>query len=204
MPAYGELDSPLLVIGLASGLHGPNKSGIPFVGDASGDMLNRVLTQLSAASMVRISNAVKCLPLNNSPSNWEINNCQKFLKPEINVYFEHTNKLAILALGGIAHRAALKALGLKPRDYAFSHGNIDQLAEGQWLIDLYHCSRYNTQTGRLLKLCLSMRCNQQLIVSAGRVKCLLHLIEQWLPLIRFNRLLSRLRYCCNRHQNKNL
>jgi len=149
VPAYGELDSPLLIIGLAPGLHGANKSGIPFVGDASGDMLNRVLTQLSAASMVRISNAVKCLPLNNSPSSREINNCQKFLKPEINVHFGHTNKRAILALGGVAHRAVLKALGLKPRDYAFSHGNIHQLAEGQWLIDSYHCSRYNTQTRRL-------------------------------------------------------
>jgi uracil-DNA glycosylase family 4 len=172
VPAYGELSAPLFIVGLAPGLHGANKTGIPFVGDASGDMLNRVLTQLSAVSLVRISNAVKCLPLNNSPSSREINNCQKFLMPEINVHFQQTGNRAILALGGVAHRAILKALSLKPRDYPFSHGNIHHLRQGQWLIDSYHCSRYNTQTGRLTEPMFINAVQSAIDCTRGKVECL--------------------------------
>lgn len=149
VPACGELDAPLLIVGFAPGLHGANKSGIPFVGDASGDMLHRVLTQLDAVSLVRITNTVKCLPLNNRPSSREINNCQKFLNPEIRGHLDQQGGRSMLALGGVAHNAILKALNLKLRDYPFAHGNIHQIAEAQWLVDSYHCSRYNTQTKRL-------------------------------------------------------
>jgi len=147
--ASGPEKTALLIVGLAPGLHGANKTGIPFNGDASGDLLFKVLKHFQIESRVRITNAVKCLPVANKPSSLELNNCQKFLLPEVTLHLQQDMPTVILSLGQIAHRSVIKALGVKQSQYPFSHGAVHDLDEQQWLVDSYHCSRYNTQTGRL-------------------------------------------------------
>ena len=149
MAASGPEKTALLIVGLAPGLHGANKTGIPFNGDASGDLLFKVLRHLKLETRVRITNAVKCLPVENKPSSRELNNCQKFLLPEVMFHLQQAMPTVILSLGQIAHRSVIKALEMKQSQYPFSHGAIHGLGDGQWLVDSYHCSRYNTQTGRL-------------------------------------------------------
>ncbi|MDA0977690.1 MAG: uracil-DNA glycosylase [Proteobacteria bacterium] len=147
MPSCGPEDASILVVGLAPGLKGANRTGIPFSGDASGDLLHATLDRLSLRDQVRITNAVKCLPIRNLPSGREVKSCSKHLLPELQAHACQPNGV-VIALGGVAHRAILSSLGLKQKDHVFSHHAVHELP-GFLLIDTYHCSRYNTQTGRL-------------------------------------------------------
>lgn len=160
VPAFGSLDAPLLIVGLAPGLKGANRTGRPFTGDYAGDLLYATLLKLGLAEGVynqrpddglkllgcRITNAVRCVPPENKPTPAEAKSCGDFLKNEINA-MKHLKNL--LVLGRISHEASLRALGLKPGLYNFGHGKIHDLPSGIRLVDSYHCSRYNTQTNRL-------------------------------------------------------
>ena len=157
---FGVDDPKLLIVGLAPGMHGANATGRPFTGDHAGILLYKALYQFGFSNQesatraddglelinCRVSNAVKCLPPANKPTGEEINVCNQFLSAELETLSPGT---IILALGLVAHKAVIKALNLKQKDYAFGHGNTTSLSNGQWLIDSYHCSRYNTQTRRL-------------------------------------------------------
>lgn len=157
---FGVARPELLVVGLAPGLHGANASGRPFTGDHAGILLYESLYRLGFSNRpvsrsrddglklknCRITNAVKCVPPANKPTGAEINTCSGFLRTELEGLPAHT---VILALGRIAHNAVLKALNLKQSAYGFGHGRQHALDNGHWLVDSYHCSRYNTQTGRL-------------------------------------------------------
>ena len=163
VPAYGPTDSQLMIVGLAPGKHGANASGIPFTGDASGTMLFKQLKTFGFASSFnfeidppvprlqncRITNAVKCLPPGNKPLSEEINHCNVYLSEEL---VQLPNTSVLLALGHLAHRAILKALSLKQTEFKFSHGAMHHLPAGFHLVDSYHCSRYNFQTGRLTEM----------------------------------------------------
>ncbi|MFT5014332.1 MAG: uracil-DNA glycosylase family 4 [Patiriisocius sp.] len=149
-PVYGSgPKSALTIVGLAPGLHGANKTGQPFTGDASGDLLFRILAELGITDDVRITNVVKCAPPQNKPLTSERKNCRKFLRlelidltpqPEVNVLF---------CLGRIAHEEVLRTLDLPAANFPFAHGVTHQLGATQWVVDSYHCSRYNIQTNRL-------------------------------------------------------
>ena len=147
VPASGSTDAAILIVGLAPGLHGANRTGVPFVGDASGNLLQAALAELDLVERVVITNAVKCLPIKNLPSGREVKNCSKYLVLELNRQALNENPV-VFALGGVAHRAIIAALGLRQADYVFGHGAVHQLADMS-LVNSYHCSRYNTQTGRL-------------------------------------------------------
>lgn len=142
VPPTGPVDAPLLIVGLAPGKHGANKTGRAFTGDASGELLFGVLDQLGIGQRVRITNAVKCLPVANRPNAEEIGNCRRFLVEEL------TGQTTILALGVVAHRAVVAALNERLSIHPFRHGARHVIGE-RTVIDSYHCSRYNTQTGRL-------------------------------------------------------
>ncbi|MEJ2142157.1 MAG: uracil-DNA glycosylase [Gammaproteobacteria bacterium] len=157
---FGVKQPKLLIVGLAPGMHGANATGRPFTGDFAGILLYETLYKFGFSNkpesvslddglklkQCRITNAVKCLPPQNKPTGTEINTCNQFLKSEIEALKAGT---VILALGGIAHNAVLKALNLKKSGYKFGH-NVDfKLPSGHILISSYHCSRYNTQTRRL-------------------------------------------------------
>ena len=160
VPAFGASDPQLLIVGLAPGLHGANATGRPFTGDYAGILLYQTLYQYGFSNQAaatdaadglrlhncRITNAVKCLPPDNKPTGGEINTCNDYLQAELK---NLTGGLTILALGRIAHNAVLKALGLRQSEYPFAHGQCHQLDNSRWLVDSYHCSRYNTQTRRL-------------------------------------------------------
>lgn len=157
---FGDDRPRLLIVGLAPGMHGANRTGRPFTGDHAGILLYQTLHRFGFASRAvstasddglrlpgcRITNAVKCLPPQNKPETSEIKQCNPFLAQEI-ALLERSS--AILALGTIAHRAVLLACKLKARDYPFAHGASHALPNGLALHDSYHCSRYNTQTRRL-------------------------------------------------------
>ncbi|MEJ5210729.1 MAG: uracil-DNA glycosylase [Burkholderiales bacterium] len=159
VPPFGEERPRLLVVGLAPGLHGANRTGRPFTGDHAGILLYETLYRHGFASRpvsehaddglvllgCRITNAVKCLPPQNKPLPEEINKCNKYLKHELEVLCDRS---AVLALGTIAHEAVLRALDLRPREFPFAHGAVHRLPR-LTLFDSYHCSRYNTQTRRL-------------------------------------------------------
>lgn len=159
VPPFGEERPRLLVVGLAPGLHGANRTGRPFTGDHAGILLYETLYRHGFASRpvsehaddglvllgCRITNAVKCLPPQNKPLPEEINQCNKYLKHELEVLCDRS---AVLALGTIAHEAVLRALDLRPREFSFAHGAVHRLPR-LTLFDSYHCSRYNTQTRRL-------------------------------------------------------
>ena len=159
VPTFGELSSSLLIVGLAPGLQGANKTGRPFTGDYAGDLLYKTINKFNFSKGkyagtiddnlklkdCTITNAVRCVPPQNKPISEEINNCNNFLKKTIE---NHKNLKVIIALGLIAHKSIISALNLKQKLYKFKHGKkhkIDNLI----LIDSYHCSRYNTNTGRL-------------------------------------------------------
>ena len=159
VPSFGELSSSLLIVGLAPGLQGANKTGRPFTGDYAGDLLYKTINKFNFSKGkyagtiddslklkdCTITNAVRCVPPQNKPISEEINNCNNFLKKTIEI---HKNLKVIIALGLIAHKSIISALNLKQKLYKFKHGNkhkIDNLI----LIDSYHCSRYNTNTRRL-------------------------------------------------------
>ncbi|MDP2879589.1 MAG: uracil-DNA glycosylase [Sulfuricella sp.] len=160
VPPFGAEDPQLLIVGLAPGMHGANRTGRPFTGDFAGILLYRTLHKYGFASApdsvsaedglelidCRITNAVKCLPPQNKPEPAEIRQCNGYLGGEIAGLGEGA---AILALGTIAHQAVLRALGLKLKDFPFGHGAVHALPRGMTLYDSYHCSRYNTQTRRL-------------------------------------------------------
>jgi uracil-DNA glycosylase len=160
VPAFGDANPRLLIVGLAPGMHGANRTGRPFTGDYAGILLYRTLFELGLSNMptsesaaddlvlkgVRISNAVKCLPPQNKPEPAEIRSCNPYLAHEIEALPAHCH---LLALGTIAHRAVLMAYGLRLKNYPFSHGTTHRLPDGRQLTDSYHCSRYNTQTRRL-------------------------------------------------------
>lgn len=160
VPAFGDTDPALLIVGLAPGMHGANATGRPFTGDAAGILLYEMLYKHGFSNQPistsgdddlqlihsRITNAVKCLPPQNKPVGAEVNNCRDFLVEEIKVI---SKPLLLLALGSIAHKSIIAAMNLKQKDYVFAHAALHELGEGVTLIDSYHCSRYNTQTGRL-------------------------------------------------------
>ena len=159
---FGSDQPRLLVVGLAPGLNGANRTGRPFTGDAAGILLYEALHRYGFASQphstdasdgmtlkdCRITNAVKCLPPANRPLPDEINRCNRYLKAELAAL---PPGAAVLALGRIAHAAVLKALGLPLSALPFMHGSRHDLTRRQVLYDSYHCSRYNTQTGRLTR-----------------------------------------------------
>ena len=160
VPAFGGADAWLLIVGLAPGLRGANRTGRPFTGDGAGDLLYPTLVEVGLARGtydlraddgldligVRITNAVRCVPPENKPVAAEVNACRPFLLWEI----ESLTKLRIiLALGTLAHNAVLRTLGPKQSTAKFTHGALHELPGGLTLADSYHCSRYNTNTGRL-------------------------------------------------------
>jgi uracil-DNA glycosylase family 4 len=159
VPPFGDPDARLLVVGLAPGMHGANRTGRPFTGDHAGILLYRTLHRFGFASHAgssdpadglsltdcRVTNAVKCLPPQNKPMPAEITSCNRFLAAEM----AHSLPRAVLALGRIAHAAVLRARGLKVGGYPFAHHAVHDLPGGLRLFDSYHCSRYNTQTKRL-------------------------------------------------------
>jgi len=160
VPAFGDANPKLLIIGLAPGMHGANRTGRPFTGDHAGILLYQTLFDLGLSSAstsesaddnlklhgVRITNAVKCLPPQNKPDTGEIKNCNPYLKEEIDALPIACN---LLALGKIAHDATLRSYGLKLSAFKFAHAAEHTLPDGRKLFDSYHCSRYNTQTRRL-------------------------------------------------------
>lgn len=160
VPAFGDPHPRLLIVGLAPGMHGANRSGRPFTGDTAGILLYQTLHQFGYASApesvsvddglqligCRITNAVKCLPPANKPEPGEIRECNRFLAAEL---AELPANASVLALGQIAHQAVLRAYDLKLKDYPFGHASDYRLPDGRRLVSSYHCSRYNTQTRRL-------------------------------------------------------
>lgn len=159
VPSFGPQNTQLLIVGLAPGLRGANFSGRPFTGDYAGDLLYQTLLDYGFAKGTykadpkdglqlincRITNAVRCVPPENKPIGDEINTCNNFLYGELTGL---KNLKIVLSLGLISHNAVLKALGLKMSSAKFAHGAVHALP-GLTLIDSYHCSRYNTNTGRL-------------------------------------------------------
>ena len=159
VPTFGKLSSSLLIVGLAPGLQGANKTGRPFTGDYAGDLLYKTINKFNFSKGkyggtiddslklkdCTITNAVRCVPPQNKPISEEINNCNNFLKKTIEI---HKNLKVIIALGLIAHKSIISAFNLKQKLYKFKHGNKHKI-NNLILIDSYHCSRYNTNTGRL-------------------------------------------------------
>lgn len=160
VPAFGRTDARLLIVGLAPGLKGANRTGRPFTGDAAGELLYGTLVRFGLAkgqygarvqdglelADCRITNAVRCVPPENRATGAEIATCRRFLEAELAAL---PRLKAILALGGVAHRAVVMALGLSPAALPFRHGASYPLSGGRLLADSYHCSRYNLNTGRL-------------------------------------------------------
>ena len=159
VPPFGDRAARLLIVGLAPGMHGANRTGRPFTGDHAGILLYRTLHKFGFATHpdsiaaddelslldCRITNAVKCLPPDNKPVGAEINTCNAYLANELATLPASS---VVLALGGIAHRAVVKALGGRQADFNFAHAAVHDVTPVR-LLDSYHCSRYNTNTGRL-------------------------------------------------------
>jgi uracil-DNA glycosylase family 4 len=159
VPGFGDRNGRLLIVGLAPGLHGANRTGRPFTGDYAGDLLYSSLLRhglargnyeqraddtLELIDCV-ITNAVRCVPPDNKPLPVEIKTCRQFLAAQI---LSMPNLRAILTLGRIAHESTCRALAIAPRDYTFAHG-AQHKREQLTLVASYHCSRYNTNTGVL-------------------------------------------------------
>jgi uracil-DNA glycosylase family 4 len=158
--SFGDSRPRLLVVGLAPGLHGANRTGRPFTGDHAGMLLYATLHRHGFATRpesvtaddalrlqdCRITNAVRCVPPANRPEPAEVRRCNPYLGEELAGL---PRGAAVLALGNVAHGAVLRALGVALREHPFAHGAVHLLAEGRALFDSYHCSRYNTQTRRL-------------------------------------------------------
>lgn len=159
--SFGGLDAPLLIVGLAPGMRGANRTGRPFTGDYAGDLLYSTLLKFGFAKGVfkadpndglklvgaRICNAVRCLPPENKPLPAEFVECRPFVQAEMAAM---AKLKVIVALGKGAHDQVLRALAVKPAGaYPFIHARLHTLPNGLTLADSYHCSRYNTNTGRL-------------------------------------------------------
>jgi len=157
---FGAHRYRFLIVGLAPGMHGANATGRPFTGDHAGILLYDTLHRHGFASLgytgdpedglelfdCRITNAVKCLPPGNKPIGQEVAACNRYLQTEISAL---PKKGLVLALGAVAHSAVLKACGRRASSFRFGHGAVHPLPADRYLLDSYHCSRYNTQTGRL-------------------------------------------------------
>jgi uracil-DNA glycosylase family 4 len=160
VPSFGAARPRLIIVGLAPGMHGANRTGRPFTGDHAGILLYQTLYAHGLASApasqsardalrlidARIVNSVKCVPPGNKPLPEEIRHCNAWLQEELT---QLAGVRVYLALGRIAHDALLLARGLPRGRYPFAHGREHELDAARWLIDSYHCSRYNTQTRRL-------------------------------------------------------
>ena len=159
VPNWGDERPQLLIVGLAPGQRGANRTGRPFTGDYAGDLLYKTLLKLGLATGlyeqrpddslqlkgVMIANAVRCVPPQNKPTGEEIVTCRQFLIATIKAH----EPAAFLVLGRIAHDSLLSALGERRAKFAFGHGAEHKLSSGARLFDSYHCSRYNTNTGVL-------------------------------------------------------
>lgn len=158
--SFGEISAQMLVVGLAPGLKGANRTGRPFTGDGAGDLLYPALVSSGFAEGVydrraddglrlidcRITNAVRCVPPQNKVTGAEAATCRPFLIAEI----EAMERLKVLlALGRVAHEAILRTFDLRLKDYSFGHGAFHELPNGLLMADSFHCSRYNVNTGRL-------------------------------------------------------
>ena len=163
VPSFGDPKPELLIVGLAPGMHGANQTGRPFTGDWAGDLLYAAIAEYGFSkgtyggtaddglilTGAMITNAVRCVPPENKPVGAEINACRPFLLSRI----EALPKLRVmLCLGKISHDSTVRALGLKLKDHPFGHGTRYEVSFGgrdYLLVSSYHCSRYNTNTGRL-------------------------------------------------------
>ncbi len=162
VPSFGDAGARLLIVGLAPGLQGANKTGRPFTGDYAGDLLYATLSRFDFSSgtfaghaddglilkKCMITNAVRCVPPKNKPTGEEERHCRPFLQARI---AQLPNLIAILALGRIAHDSTLVTLGHRKSAFKFAHGATHDVAEKITLFDSYHCSRYNTNTRRLTR-----------------------------------------------------
>jgi len=160
VPSFGDIDASLLIVGLAPGLRGANRTSRPFTGDYAGQLLYPTLQKYGFARGTydeeandgldlvgcRITNAVRCVPPQNKPVGAEINACRPFLIQEMDAM---PNLQIVLCLGTVSHTSVIRTFNLRQRDWAFGHGAIHELPNGLLLADSYHCSRYNTNTGRL-------------------------------------------------------
>ena len=160
VPNWGDPEPRLIIVGLAPGLRGANRTGRPFTGDYAGDLLYRTLLKFGLATGVyaadpadslqlrgtMIANGVRCVPPQNKPVGSEIVTCRQFLKATLDL---HQSARAYLVLGRIAHDQLLSTLGEKRSRFPFGHGAEHALSSGAVLFDSYHCSRYNTNTGVL-------------------------------------------------------
>jgi uracil-DNA glycosylase family 4 len=160
VPPFGDPGARLVLVGLAPGMHGANRTGRPFTGDHAGILLYRTLYKFGLASApesldagdglklidARITNSVKCLPPANKPLPAEVKECNAYLRAELE---QSPDARVILALGAIAHTAVLRAYDLPSARFRFAHGAQHELGRSRLLLDSYHCSRYNTQTRRL-------------------------------------------------------
>ncbi len=157
VPSFGAAEPRILIVGLAPGMHGANRTGRPFTGDYAGVLLYETLYELGLSTgsesvsaddglelqNARIANAVKCVPPENKPLPDEIRRCNAYLRSELETL---RSVRVILALGRIAHDGVLMAVGLKRSQFTFGHGREHSLDATRYLIDSYHCSRYNTST----------------------------------------------------------
>jgi uracil-DNA glycosylase family 4 len=178
VPSFGGEDARLLFVGLAPGLHGANATGRPFTGDYAGVLLYQTLHELGLASGpvsqaadddlkltgARITNAVKCVPPENKPLPAEIRTCNAWLKAELG---RLAGVRVVLAIGRVAHDAVLMAFGKKKSAFPFAHGGEHRLDETRLLVDSYHCSRYNTQTGVLTAAMFKQVVTRALELSGG-------------------------------------
>ena len=160
VPSFGDPKAQFMIVGLAPGLKGANKTGRPFTGDYAGDLLYATLEKFGYSKGTYdarpddglrldnclITNAVRCVPPQNKPIGQEIKTCRTYLNAQYAALF---NLKVIVALGSIAHNSMIAALGGRQAAYKFGHRNKHDLPDGKTLIDSYHCSRYNTNTGRL-------------------------------------------------------
>ena len=158
--SFGPLEARFLVVGLAPGVRGANRTGRPFTGDFAGVLLYQTLIRFGFAEGTyaadpsdgialrdcRVTNAVRCVPPANLPTPAEVGVCNGFLAQEM---MTMPRLQAVLALGGVSHKAVLRARGLRASHTAFVHGSVHTLPDGLLLIDSYHVSRLNTNTGRL-------------------------------------------------------
>jgi uracil-DNA glycosylase family 4 len=160
VPAFGDRNGWLAIVGLAPGKHGANRTGRPFTGDFAGELLYATLLKFGLAQGdyradpaddlqldgAIILNAVKCLPPANKPEPREIATCRSYFEVALGAL---PNVQVVLALGQIAHVAAARAMGLKPAATKFGHGAEARAPDGRMLLSSYHCSRYNQNTGKL-------------------------------------------------------
>ena len=146
----GSLNSRICIIGLAPGLHGANKTGIPFTADFSGELIREIIKELDIDDYF-ITNAVRCYPEKNLPKASEKNNCQTHNFKELSRLL---NLKVIVALGEVAYRQIIKLYGIKLNTHKFKHGNVIKLNKGIYLISSYHCSKLNINTRKINKTML--------------------------------------------------